>query len=74
MGSKKQSSLGNGACFVGEGEGCLQQATLAHLLSLTAGALVLLALPPQVGETQARLWWLSALLFAGAGVKGGRKE
>ena len=36
---KKQSSLGNGACFVGEGEGegCSEQATLAHLLSLPAG-------------------------------------
>lgn len=73
MGSKKQSSLGNGASFVGEREGCTKQATLAHLLSLTAGALVLLALP-QVGKTQTRLWWLFALLFAGAGVKGRRKE
>ena len=58
---------------MGEGEGCSEQATLAHLLSLPAGALVLLALLPQVGETQARLWWLFALLFAGVGVKGGRR-
>ena len=59
---------------MGEEEGRSKKASLAHLLSLPTGALVLLASPPQVGDTQARLWLLFVLLFAGAGVKSARKE
>lgn len=75
MGSKKTEFPRKRGLFRGGGggRGVLRAGDTGPSALPACRALVLLALLPQVGETQARLWWLFALLFAGAGVKGGRR-
>lgn len=56
------------------GEGGCKKASLTHLLPLPAGNLILLASLQQAGETEASLWRLLLLLFAGGGAKSRRNE